>query len=149
MENTIVYRVQNRKGEGYMSSDGLYKTLETRQRPGHIKQGPYRGTERWQYPDADYDTQLGVLWNYMVQKSPFVFGFENLEHLWIWFDRKHIDALYDDGFQVCKMTVPSHAVIKGTRQLAFHRGYILKSEVLSKESLQLRVLRSRKASDTS
>jgi len=116
-----IYRVRNESDEGYLH-------CKFERCKDASKDFLNDGTERHQHPDAD-DSELGELW---LHKSSdlknYIFGFENLDHLRIWFRLEELKSLHDQGFYVYEITVPENFIIYGTRQLIFPKDQIISSK---------------------
>lgn len=122
----IVYRVQNKNGEGYMKCKGKWQcckdyTLEN-------------GTDRFINPFTDKDLKYYVC-DYPEKVNPFIYGFRNKKDLYTWFRMNELIALNFYGFDIYEIKVKiknnnnNNNIIYGNRQLIFHKNFIVEQKL--------------------
>ncbi len=97
-------------------------------------------TERRQNPDADFGTDLCKAFSYkntlIYKGSPYIFGFATIKDIYTWFCPAEIGWQEANGIYIYMYEVPDEHVIKGTRQVAFNRNYVLSKTKMSHKQLR-------------
>lgn len=122
MEIKKIYRVQNADMAGYTKCRYEWRSTDA---SSYLEDG----TERFMNPDADAYTPLALVCSHLKKGNPFLYGFANIQDLYTWFTPDELDNLSSYGFDIYEIEVPEYAIIFGSRQLIFHKNYILLSSL--------------------
>jgi hypothetical protein len=127
----IVYRVQNKNGEGYLKCKEKWQcskdyTLKDK-------------TDRFINPFTDKDLKYYVC-DYPEKVNPFIYGFRNKKDLYTWFRMNELIALNFYGFDIYEIKVKiknnnlnnlndNNNIIYGNRQLIFNKNFIVEEKL--------------------
>lgn len=66
------------------------------------------------------------------ENEDFVCGFKSIKQLTQWFRKIELNRIQDNGCKIYKMRIDGRSrILKGKKQLAFKKQYILKKEVIN------------------
>jgi hypothetical protein len=128
----IVYRVQNKNGEGYMKCQEKWRCLKD-----YVL---HDETDRFIDPFTDKDLKYYVC-DYPEKVNPFIYGFRNKKDLYIWFRMNELIALNFYGFDIYEIKVKiknnnfnnlnnnNNNIIYGNRQLIFNKNFIIEEKL--------------------
>ena len=124
----IVYRVQNKNGEGYLKCKEKWRCLKDYTLEDE--------TDRFINPFTDKDLKYYVC-DYPEKVNPFIYGFKNKKDLYIWFRMNELIALNFYGFDIYEIKVKiknnnlnnNNNIIYGNRQLIFNKNFIIEQKL--------------------
>lgn len=133
-----IYRIQNDDGVGYvkMKKHKNYRVFyKLKYEYSHELAD---GSERHQYPDADYGTPLAnAYFNKQIYSgSPLIFGFATIKDIYTWFCPATIGYFEANGYYIYVYNIDEKHVIRGTRQVVFNPIHAISKTKISHKSLR-------------
>ena len=122
----IVYRVQNKNGEGYLKCKEKWRCSKDYTLKDE--------TDRFINPFTDKDLKYYVC-DYPEKVNPFIYGFKNKKDLYIWFRMNELLTLNFYGFDIYEIKVKiknnhnNNNIIYGNRQLIFNKNFIVEEKL--------------------